>query len=177
LDRIEDIMYFETDPSLAQEQIMSYGKRLREAFYRALPEFVDSIDLVEEEELYPFHADFCSRLAMTFTHGEYAHVKEIRNKERLAEKLYSKALHYYPDHRAYLGLGILHQKEGNLALSIRILLQGLDHFPRSQELAMCRGISHMNLGQFREALSCFDTWSGEPGVERLIAACKQALAP
>jgi hypothetical protein len=40
---------------------------------------------------------------------------------------------------------------------------------------LCLGISRMNLGRFTEALSCFDTCEGEPGVERLIAACREAL--
>jgi len=175
LERIEDIMYFETDSSLTQEQVLAYGKMLRESFYGALPEFADSIDLVDEEGLYPLHADFCSRLAMTFTHGDYACIEGIRDKDRLAEKLYTKALRYHPDHRAYLGLGILHQKKQEYALSARFLLEGLQHFPRSRQLRLCLGISRMNLGRFTEALSCFDKCHGEPEVERLIAACKQAL--
>ncbi len=175
LERIEDIMYFETDSSLTQEQVLAYGKMLRESFYGALPEFADSIDLVDEEGLYPLHADFCSRLAMTFTHGDYARIEGIRDKDRLAEKLYTKALRYHPDHRAYLGLGILHQKKQEYALSARFLLEGLQHFPRSRQLRLCLGISRMNLGRFTEALSCFDKCHGEPEVERLIAACKQAL--
>jgi anaerobic magnesium-protoporphyrin IX monomethyl ester cyclase len=175
LERIEDIMYFETDSSLTQEQVLAYGKMLRESFYGALPGFADSIDLVDEEGLYPLHADFCSRLAMTFTHGDYARIEGIRDKDRLAEKLYTKALRYHPDHRAYLGLGILHQKKQEYALSARFLLEGLQHFPRSRQLRLCLGISRMNLGRFTEALSCFDKCHGEPEVERLIAACKQAL--
>ena len=40
LKRVEDIMYFETDPALSAEQILEYGRMLREAFYRGLPGFV-----------------------------------------------------------------------------------------------------------------------------------------
>jgi len=175
LERIEDIMYFETDPSLTREQVLGYGEMLRESFYGALPGFVDSIDLVDDESLYPLHADFCSRLAMTFTHGDYARIEGIKDKDLLAEELYTKALRYHPDHRAYLGLGILQQKKRDYELSARILLEGLRHFPGSRQLRLCLGISRMNLGRFAEALSCFDMCEGEPGVERLIAACREAL--
>ncbi|OPX38265.1 MAG: B12-binding domain-containing radical SAM protein [Deltaproteobacteria bacterium] len=175
LGKIEDIMYFETDEGLTREQILAYGKTLRETFYKALPRFVDSIQLAEREDLFPFHADFCSRLAMTFTHGDYAHTKGIRGKDRLAENLYRKALHYYPDHRAYLGLGILYQKQRAYEASLRILLEGIDHFSESEQLHLCLGISYMNLGRMREALSSFEHCKDTPEAQQFISACKQAL--
>lgn len=175
LGKIEDIMYFETDDGLTQEQVMAYGKMLRESFYGGLPEFVESIQLEDKEDLYPYHADFCSRLAMTFTHGDYARAEGIKGKEQLAEKLYRKALQYHPDHRAYLGLGILCQKRLDYEASLRILLEGVDHFKRSEQLYLCLGITYMNLGRFKEALSCFDHCQDSPEAGRLIAACRQAL--
>jgi anaerobic magnesium-protoporphyrin IX monomethyl ester cyclase len=89
--------------------------------------------------------------------------------------LYRKALQYHPDHRAYLGLGILCQKRQDYEASLRILLEGVDHFSRSEQLCLCLGISYMNLGRFKEALSCFDHCQDSPEAGRLIAACKQAL--
>ncbi|MEJ2024303.1 MAG: radical SAM protein, partial [Deltaproteobacteria bacterium] len=175
LKKIEDILYFETDPALDEEQVLAYGKLLRESFYRNLPRFVESIDLAQREDLFPFHADFCSRLAMTFTHGDYAPTKEIRNKEQLAERLYLQALRYHPDHRAYLGLGILHQKRRNYEDSVTILREGVDHFPRSGQLLLCMGISYMNLGRFRKALSCFESCGDSPEARRFIAVCEEAL--
>lgn len=175
LRKIEDVMYFKTDPAITEEQVLAYGKRLRETFYRALPEFIDSIELAEREDLYPFHADFCSRLAMTLTHGDYAHIEGIRDKDQIAEKLYWKALEYGPDHRAYLGLGVIHQKRRDYPSSARVLLEGLNHFPRSDQLHMCLGISYMNMGRFKEALSCFERCKDVSGAEKFITACKQAL--
>ena len=175
LKKIEDIMYFETDPALNQDQVLAYGKLLRESFYRNLPQFVESIDLAQRKDLFPFHADFCSRLAMTFTHGDYAPTEQIRNKEQLAERLYLQALRYHPDHRAYLGLGILHQKRRNYKDSVTILREGVDHFPRSGQLLLCMGISYMNLGCFRKALSCFESCGNPPEARRFIAACEEAL--
>jgi len=175
LRNIEDIMYFETDEDLTSEQVLAYGRTLREAFYRGLPAFVDSIALEDREDLYPFHADFCSRLAMTFTHGDYARIADIKGKEQLAEGLYRRALQYHPDHRAYLGLGILEQKRGNYEGSLKILQEGIDHFPRSEQLYLCMGISRMNLGRFKEALSCFDHCEDSPEAMRFIEACRQTL--
>ncbi|MBE9541602.1 MAG: B12-binding domain-containing radical SAM protein, partial [Proteobacteria bacterium] len=70
LKQIEDIMFFETDPNLSQEMILAFGERLRMDYYEHLPGFVDGIELIDKEEFYEMHADFLSRLAMTFTHGD-----------------------------------------------------------------------------------------------------------
>jgi radical SAM superfamily enzyme YgiQ (UPF0313 family) len=167
LERVEDIMYFETDPRLKSEDVLTFGKRLRQAFYKALPEFTDAVALVDRKDLHPLHADFCSRLALTFTHGDYAR-EEISSKDRIAETLYGLALGYHPDHRAFLGLGVLLQKKGEHLQSAQILKKGLNHFPSSEPLHMCLGISHMNLGRFREALACFEKFKDAPGAARLI---------
>jgi len=137
LERIEDIMYFETDPSLSREDILGFGKKLRSSFYSSLPKFADAIELLDRKDLYALHADFYSRLAMTFTHGDYALVDTIHDKDQIAEKLYQKALAYHPDHRAYLGLGILMQKMKDYDESIRILSEGLRYFPQSEQLNSC----------------------------------------
>jgi len=175
LEKIEDIMYFETDDHLTREQVLAYGKLLRESFYRALPGFIERIALVDRQDFHPLHADFCSRLAMTFTHGDYARREEIKGKDELAERLYRMALQYHPDHRAYLGLGILRQKRKDYEASLKVLLDGIDHFPRSQQLHLCMGISYMNLGRFRKALSCLERCQDLPEAGRFIAACEQAL--
>ena len=107
--QIEDILYFETDSSLPPEQILAFGKKLRSDFYRSLPDFIDAIQLKDQKELYGFHADFLSRLAMTFSHGDYSRIKEIENHDEIALKLYKQALLYFPDHRAFLGAAIIYQ--------------------------------------------------------------------
>ena len=71
LERVEDIMYFETDPNLSPDRILEFGRDLRESFYRNLPGFAEDLDPVDEREFYPLHADFFSRLAMTFDQGDY----------------------------------------------------------------------------------------------------------
>ncbi len=155
LNKIEGIMYWELDPRLDENFILEAGKRLRTEFYRRLPEFVDSISLKEEKGLYKRHADFCSRLAMTFTHGDYSGIEEIPDKDKIAEKLYKMALGYSPDLRAYLGLGILFQKKGKFEDSIRVLKEGIKYFPENEDLYICLGISYINLGRIEDAISCF----------------------
>ena len=77
LKRIEDIMYFETDPDLARDLILAFGQKLRTHFYGNLARFVEALDLIDNEALYPQHSNFYSRLAMTFDHGDYAAIEQI----------------------------------------------------------------------------------------------------
>lgn len=155
LSRIEDIMYFETDQRMTQEMILEFGQRLRSEYYKFLPDFADSIKLVDKKDLYQSHADFLSRLAMTFSHGDYAMIEDIPKREEVAKKLYERSLSYFPNHRAYLGLGILLQKENKYEESIEILEEGIEKFPESDSLAICLGISYMNIRKYEEALNCF----------------------
>ena len=80
LNRIEDIIYFETDDKLSKKMILDFGEKLRTSYHKMLSEFVDSISLVDQKELYPMHSDFLSRLAMTFDHGDYAGIEMIKEK-------------------------------------------------------------------------------------------------
>lgn len=175
LERIEDIMYFESDPRLSEDMILAFGQKLRTDYYQHLPDFIEAIQLVEREDLFESHADFLSRLAMTFSHGDYASIDAIPKKEEIAQRLYEKSLSYYPNERAYLGSGIIKQKQRQYKESIQILSEGVKHFPASESLATCLGISYMNLVRYKEALECFQKFSNSQGVLQYIAACYRAL--
>jgi len=175
LERVEDIMYFETDPNLSSDLILEFGRDLRASFYRNLPGFAEDLDLVDERDFYPLHADFFSRLAMTFDQGDYSRVEEIPGKPAIAEKLYRRALGYHPDARACLGLGILNQKAGRYAESVEILAEGLSYFPGDEQLRVCLAVSQMNLGRFREALALLTHCTSQPDAQRLAAACRTAM--
>ncbi len=175
LNKIEDIKYFETDPDLSAEDVYSFGETLKTGYYELIPEIVDTMSLVDQEELYPLHADFCSRLGMTFDHGDYSHNDAIRGKEKIAEKLYIKALAYYPHPSAYLGLGILNQKKNAYDESIEILSEGLGYFPDNEPLNICLGVSHMNVGDFNAALSIFLKFQHSKQALELIVNCYRAL--
>ncbi|MBW2163756.1 MAG: cobalamin-dependent protein [Deltaproteobacteria bacterium] len=175
LQQIEDIMYFETDPRLSRDTILAFGEKLRSEYYGNLHHYVDSIELIDKKELYELHSGFCSRLGMTFSHGDYARIDAIKEKDETAEKLFKRALDYYPDHRAYLGLGIIKQKNRAFDESIRILSEGIKCFPGSEPLNTCLGISYMNLGQFSKALSCLLKFPDSRETIPYIANCYKAL--
>jgi anaerobic magnesium-protoporphyrin IX monomethyl ester cyclase len=154
-NRIEGVMYFETDRTMNEDLIRRFGRKLRTSFYENVHRFVDDIELVDQEELYEKHADFLSRLGMTFSHGDYSNISEIREKERTAKKLFERSLGYAPNHRAYLGLGILNQKQGDYDASIRVLSEGVKIYPDSEHLNKCLGISYMNVGNRERAVAIF----------------------
>ena len=174
LDRIEDILYFETDPDLSREEVLNWGRRLRTSFYNHLPEYVEAIELVDKPELYPFHADFYSRLALTFEHGDYARLDAIPGKADLARRLYLKALEYHPDARAYLGLGVHYQKSGALSESIDILEQGMHHFREDPQISICLAVSCMNTNQFKRAFDLLISFDHlDQALPFLIDCCRQ----
>ena len=175
LKRIEDIMYFESDPELTKEMILAFGQQLRSSYYKKLPEFVESIRLVDNEDLYPQHSRFFARLAMTFDYGDYAAIETIKGKEGLVEKLYQQSLTYAPIAEAYLGLGILNQKKGAHQAAIDILSKGLSHFPNDPRLNICIGVSLMNLGQYHRALERFLDYEDEKDAVRFAVRCYEAL--
>ncbi len=153
LKRIEGICYFETDPNLSQEVVFQFGKRIRTELYENMNCFVESVNLIDKKELYEMHSDFCSRLGMTFTHGDYSKVEAIEDKDKIAEKLFAKSLSYYPNHKAYLGLGMIKQNNKEFEEAVRILSKGVEFFPESEELSLCLGITYMNLRDYDTALS------------------------
>jgi tetratricopeptide (TPR) repeat protein len=168
-------MYFETDPALSEDLILAFGRKLRTQYYKNIGRYVDAIELVDQREFYDLHADFCSRLGMTFSHGDYANEAAIEDKERIAEKLFTKALGYSPDQRAYLGLGIIKQRSKDFNASIRTLSEGLTHFPYSEELHLCLGISYMNVEEYQKALSHLLKFQHSKNAAYYIAHCYKAL--
>jgi len=175
LNKIEGIMYWELDPNLSKDLILEFGRSLRTEFYRALPSFVSSISLIEKPELYERHADFCSRLAMTFSHGDYSNIDLIPDKELVAERLYRMALMYAPEHRAYLGLGIILQRMQRFEESIELLKEGIKYFPDSEQLHICLGISYMNVSKIKEAIACFEKFPDSPQAREYLIECKNII--
>ena len=175
LNRIEDIMYFETDPGLTREMILAFGRQLRSSFYKNLPGFVEAIEVIDDEDLYPQHASFFSRLAMTFDHGDYAAIDGIEHKDGLVEKLYRRSLNYYPNAEAYLGLGIFNQKKGAQEDAVDTLTRGLNHFPDDARLNICLAVSLMNLADYDQALARLLQFPAEKDAVRFAARCYEAM--
>ncbi|OQY52985.1 MAG: B12-binding domain-containing radical SAM protein [Desulfobacteraceae bacterium 4572_89] len=168
---IEDLPWFDLDDNLDFPQVKAFGKKLRQTFYTNLNQFADSIDLKEDKSLYPFHADFLSRLAMTFSHGEYSNDPRIKNPDKIAEKLFNRSLTYLPQPRAFLGIAMLLQKRKNFDQAVTLFEKGLGHFPGNKDLSMGMGICLMNQGRFKKALTFFTPFRNESGMGHYINIC------
>jgi len=175
LAAMEDILYFETDPTMDGETVRTYGRTLRDGFHRMLPTFAEDIDLVDDPDFNPLHADFLSRLAMTFHQGDYARIDAIPDKKETAAKLYRRALDYHPDARAFLGLGMLRQHRGNFTAASEILDRGLTHYPKDTALQMCMAVNQMNQGDYREALKRLQQMDPTPQTREWISRCRKAM--
>lgn len=172
LDKIEDVPWIDAEPGISPELARAFGKKIRDEFRNNLAGFVDAIDLVDQKDMYEKHADFLSRLALTFSHGDYA---DMENSIEVAERLFNKALTYFPDSRAYLGLGMLLQKKKEFTRSIAILEQGLSDYPENENLHLCMGLNWMNLGGFKRALCYLLKLKRSPQVSAYIDECNHAL--
>jgi anaerobic magnesium-protoporphyrin IX monomethyl ester cyclase len=175
LERMEGIMYCETDPRLQGELIVAFGKKLRTSFYENVHSFALSVDLIDRKDLYEEYADFYSRIGMTFSHGDYSKIEGIKEKDETAEKLFKKSFGYHPNHRGYLGLGIVKQKKKEYEESIKILSEGLRHFPNSKDLIFCLGINYMNIRDYKRALTCFSKFPDSKGANAYMARCHEEM--
>ena len=174
-ENLEDLPWFELDPNLDFERVKSFGDTLRTSFFNNLEQFVSNIDLRDDPSLYRFHSDFLSRLAMTFSHGDYAQNPSVSNTAKIALNLYQKALDYHPDFRAYLGLGMLYMKQKQFKDAILILNRGLEHFKDHEDLTICMALNHMNLGDFALALTFLEPVRNLPKARKYIDICNQKL--
>jgi anaerobic magnesium-protoporphyrin IX monomethyl ester cyclase len=175
LMRKEDILYFETDPDLEQEQVLAFGRRLRSAYHQLLPDMAGRIALKEDPDLRAEQADFLSRLAMTFSHGDYAGIKSVPSPLDTAQILFQQALGLYPDHRAFWGLALVYQLKGRPELSVRTLEQGLEHFPHSRELNTSLGIAYAAQNRYAQALEHLLPYKNTPEASPHIIRCQRAL--
>ena len=112
---------------------------------------------------------------MTFSHGDYAGVEIIENKQAIAEKLHRRSLKYLPNERAYLGLGMLLQQKRDFRASIGVLKEGIERFPKNEQLHVCAGISYMNLGKFSKAVVCFSRVERSETIESYITECHRQM--
>ena len=174
---IEDILYFETDAAMDKETVLAQGRMLRDGFHRLLPTFAEDIELLDDPEFYPLHADFLSRLAMTFHRGDYARIAAIPGKRQTAEMLYRRSLTYAPDVRAFLGLGMLCQERGDYAAADTILLRGLEQHPGHPELQTCAAVNDMNQGAYDQALQRLRQLDETPQIRQWIDRCQAAVRP
>ncbi len=173
--KIEDLPFFEMDTNLDFTKVKAFGDRLRSEFYNKVDTFAQNINLVDIKELYPFHAEFLSRLAMTFSHGEYAFDTRVKHQDKTSKMLYDRALSYAPDKRAFLGLAMLMQKKRLFNNAILFLEKGLAHWPGNKDLNICMGVCLMNTGQFKTALQFFQKFKNFSETNQYINICHQQI--
>jgi anaerobic magnesium-protoporphyrin IX monomethyl ester cyclase len=172
---IEDLPWFELDSKLDLTSVKAFGDRLRHAFYTSVSQFARDIQLIDSHDLYPYHADFLSRLAMTFSHGEYAGHPQVRHPEKTARHLYEQALSYTPDARAFLGLGMLLQKKKDFNGAVKTLTNGLTYFKDHKDLNICMGLCLMNMKAFASALPFFEPFQSDKNAAHYMRICRQQL--
>lgn len=174
--KIEDLPWFEVDDSLDFKQVKQFGDLLRNSFYNRITAFAETIKLIDDKTFYPYHADFLSRLAMTFSHGEYAEDSRIETSFNAAKVLFERSLAYAPNVRGYLGYAMLLQKMRQFDNAIKILEKGLALWPGQTDLCICKGVCLMNAGQFQNALLVFKELDHLPETHHYIHICQQQLA-
>jgi len=176
LQRVEDIPYCETDPRLPRDLILEFGRTLRNRFHEMLPAAVDSIELEDREDLRPLHADFLSRLGMTFHQGDYSRVEAIPDKTSVASRLYRRALDTCPDPRATLGLAMLEQQSGETTAAEKRLEEGVQRFQGNVPLALCLGIHFMNRKRFDKAMEVFGRFPENAEVRPYLDGCRSLMS-
>ena len=70
---------------------------------------------------------------------------------------------------------MIKQRKGEFKESVEILEEGLSHWPESEDLNLCLGISYMNLGDFRTALDCFSKFPESRAAGTYIDECRKGM--
>jgi anaerobic magnesium-protoporphyrin IX monomethyl ester cyclase len=91
-------------------------------------------------------------LGLTFSHGDYARLLMQPVPQQVAFDLFQRALRICPDQRAYWGINLILQRQGEWELADRLLDQGLTHLADNLQMHIGKAYIHMHAGRFSEAL-------------------------
>lgn len=70
---------------------------------------------------------------------------------------------------------MIKQQEKAFRESVTLLDDGMRLFPLNDQLKLCQGINHMNLGEFQSALGCFEGVRDSNPAEPYIKECWKVL--
>ena len=170
-DDIESIAWAEANNGPIQS-VLETGKKLRDGYQKLLPQLVRQLELADAEDLKPYQADFLSRLAITFSHGEYAHTDDARET---AGYLLNRSFTIYPNARTFWGKGLLAFENRQLKEAIEIFQEGLQLFPEDALTHIYMGYALLAHGKAGEALSHFEKYPTHPDAQRGLNECKRKL--
>lgn len=172
---VEDLPWFYFDDGLSFEQVTVFGESLRSSFFTSLDKYARDIRLIDDPLLYHRHAEFLTRLAMTFIRGEYAGHPMIKNRIQTARALLKRALGYAKLPDTYLGEALCHQKERRFEQALKTVEVGLKLFESDNDLLVLKGIVLMNMGVFDKALTCFETVPDVSNIQPYMEICRKKL--
>ena len=175
LERVEDMLYFQSDPDMDQDTVLAFGRRLRNTYHQWLPEFALGLELGGDDSLKAEQADFLSRLGMTFSHGDYAALQTRPDPMTVALELYNRALALHPDARAFWGATLLLRKTGQWRQAETMADQGLVHFPNHLHLNVCRAALYLRQGDSRRALDHLLPFDRAPEALPYLVQCCRSL--
>ena len=170
-----DIACFQAYPAPPEDFVTDFKEKIQSYFHTRLSKYADAVHMIDKKDLYVYHADFLTRLALKFGTGDFSKTDEIENSDFAAEKLFKKALEYYPNHQAFVGLGTVYQRQKNFVESIRVFLLGLRYERHSEELNVRLGVSYMNMGLYDKAVICFRGFEKNKDVLNHLAICYKKL--
>jgi hypothetical protein len=170
---LEDLPWFQAEGSPDLATVQAWGDSLRHAFHSRVGSWALDLSLPDDPGLRELHADFLSRLGMTFSHGEYAANPFVPDGDGVARELFRRSLGLAPDPRAHLGLALLRRKHGDFAGAADQAALGLESFPGERNLTVCRAVCLMNLGRFSDALGLLEPLGDAPDIAPYLDACRR----
>lgn len=178
LHRNEDLLWFECDPDMSGEQVLYWGKYLKQEYFQNLPRHMAAISLGDKPELRAEQADFLSRLGFTFEYGDYAELLPEKAKSELAVSLYRKALMLHIDPRASTGLSVHLQRAGHEQEALETLLRANAANPRDEGVGLqLAGILMRkgNVESLQDAEAILEKLKYSPQVKKYLALCRSKL--
>jgi anaerobic magnesium-protoporphyrin IX monomethyl ester cyclase len=178
LERNEDLLWFECDPDMSGEQVLAWGKRLKNDYFQQLPRNMEALSLGDKPELRAEQADFLSRLGFTFEYGDYAVLLPEKAQSDLAVSLYRKALMLHVDPRASTGLGIHLQRAGREQEALEMLLRAHAANPQDEGVGLQLAgilIRKGNVESLLEAEAILGKLKYSRQVAKYLAQCRSLL--
>ncbi len=176
LERGEDVFFLDLDPAMRPEEVMAYGRKLKETFHARLPEAALELDLVDDSSFSESHAVFLAQLGMTFLNGAHSSLPLDPEPKQVAEALLRRSLGYSDTSMALHGLGLLLASKGNEEESLDLLERGVKCFPDDPNLGVALAVGLIRGGKAAEAEAVLRRFEHLQSVQPILQACREAMA-